>query len=90
MINYNHFITWEMFLNKRLLSKIYFSNRRFVRAIYFVVYILFVIICSSMASIVLIYFSQVLMLPSYRTILVYIREYFKLFKEYIPKFSCFY
>ena len=49
MINYNHFITWEMFLNKRLLSKIYFSNRRFVRAIFFV-YILFVIICPSMAS----------------------------------------
>ena len=70
MINYNHFITWEMFLNKRLLSKIYFSNRRFVRAIFFV-YILFVIICPSMASNVLIYFSQVLMLPSYRTILVY-------------------
>ena len=38
MINYNHFITWEMFLNKRLLSKIYFSNRRFVRAIIFCLY----------------------------------------------------
>ena len=59
MINYNHFITWEMFLNKRLLSQIYFSNRRFVRAIFFV-YILFVIIYPSMASNVLIYFSQVL------------------------------
>ena len=59
-----------MFLNKRLLSKIYFSNRRFVRAIIFF-NILFVIICPSMASNVLIYFSQVLMLPSYRTILVY-------------------
>ena len=68
MINYNHFILWEMFLNKRLLSKIYFLNRLFVGAI-FLVYILFVIICPSN---VLIYFSQVLMLPSNRTILVYI------------------
>ena len=36
----------------------------------FVVYILFVIICHSMANNALIYFPQVLMLPSYRTILV--------------------
>ena len=46
MIHFNNFITWEMFLNKHLLSKIYFLNRLFVRAI-FLVYILFVIICPS-------------------------------------------
>ena len=62
MINYNHFITWEMFLNKRLLSKIYFLNRLFV--LFFLVYILFVIICPSNVTNVLIYFSQVLMPPS--------------------------
>ena len=48
MINYNHFIIWEMFLNKRLLSKIYFLNRLFVRAIFscihFVDYYLFVLV----------------------------------------------
>ena len=73
MINYNHFITWEMLLNKRSLSKIKFLilNRLFVRAIFSCMYILFVNICLSMASDVLIYFSQVLMLPSYPTILVY-------------------
>ena len=37
----------------------------------FLVYILFVIICPSNVTNVLIYFFQVLMLPSYRTILVY-------------------
>ena len=41
--------------------------------LFFLVYILFVIICPSMASNVLIYFSQVLMLPSYPTILVYMK-----------------
>ena len=48
MINYNHFITWEMFLNKRLLSKIYFSNRRFVRAIFLFIFclLLFVLVRS--------------------------------------------
>ena len=39
--------------------------------LFFLVYILFVIICPSTVANVLIYFSQVLMLPSYRTILVY-------------------
>ena len=39
--------------------------------LFFLVYILFVIICPSNVANVLIYFSQVLMLPSYRTILVY-------------------
>ena len=59
-----------MFLNRRLLGKIYFLNRLFVRAIFscihFVCYY-----CPSNVANVLIYFSQVLMLPSYRTILVY-------------------
>ena len=39
--------------------------------LFILVYILFVIICPSNVANVLIYFSQVLMLPSYRTILVY-------------------
>ena len=39
--------------------------------LFFLVSILFVIICPSTVANVLIYFSQVLMLPSYRTILVY-------------------
>ena len=41
---------------------------------FFLVYILFVIICPSTVANVLIYFSQVLMLPSYRTILVYYEQ----------------
>ena len=39
--------------------------------LFFLVYILFVIICPNNVANVLIYFSQVLMLPSYGTILVY-------------------
>ena len=42
--------------------------------LFFLVYILFVIICPSTVANVLIYFSQVLMLPSYRTILVYMNN----------------
>ena len=42
--------------------------------LFFLVYILFVIICPSTVANVLIYFSQVFMLPSYRTILVHRNE----------------
>ena len=45
--------------------------------LFFLIYILCVIICPSTVANVLIYFSQVLMLPSYSTILVY--------AEYIPR-----
>ena len=75
MINYNHFITWEMFLNNRLLSKIYFLNRLFVRAIFSCIHFVCFICPSINVTNVLIYFSQVLMLPSYRTILVFFLVY---------------
>ena len=66
MINNNNFIIWEIILNKRLLSKIYFFKKA-VRSCYFFVYILLVIICPSMASNVLIPFFM----SSYATFVSY-------------------